>query len=156
MSQSTGAQNPAYRHGHAQGGVQSGAYKSYCHARQRCHGTNGDEGNRRDYHLRGIEFRFRSFEEFYAELGDRPEGMEVDRIDNDGHYEPGNVRWSTRKDSARNRRSNRLITVGSETRCIEEWAEITGIKRETIAKRLKLGWTVERALMTPPRQRNGA
>jgi len=56
------------------------------------------------YGGRGIEFRFKSFAEFFAELGPRPSPEHsIDRLDNDGHYEPGNVRWATRKEQARNK-----------------------------------------------------
>lgn len=68
-------------------------YKSYSHAKSRC--TNSNEDAFPHYGGRGIEFRFNSFEEFFSELGPKPEPKHkysVDRIDNDGHYEPGNVR----------------------------------------------------------------
>lgn len=58
----------------------------------------------RNYGGRGIKFMFTSFQEFYAEVGPKPEGMFLDRIDNNGHYEVGNVRWATPLESAKNRR----------------------------------------------------
>lgn len=70
-------------------------YRSWKHARQRC--MNPRDKAYRWYGARGIEFRFHSFAEFIAELGPKPSpDLEVDRINNDGHYEPGNVRWTTR------------------------------------------------------------
>lgn len=63
---------------------------------------------------RGIEFRFKSFEEFYAELGPKPEpkfDYSCDRIDNDGHYEKGNVKWATKKEQARNRRCDNCAAL---------------------------------------------
>ena len=63
-----------------------------------------------DYSGRGIEFRFKSFEEFYAEVGPRPEpkfDYSLERIDNNGHYEKGNVRWATKVQQARNRRCDK-------------------------------------------------
>ncbi len=70
-----------------------------------------------DWGGRGIEFRFNSFEEFYQELGPKPEpkfDYTCDRIDNDGHYEKGNVRWATRQEQARNRRCDNCIILKKE------------------------------------------
>ena len=92
----------ATTHGQAQHGRESGAYVSYRCAKLRCQYPH--DINYRNYGGRGIEFRFSSFEQFFAELGPRPAGKSLDRIDNDGHYEPGNVKWSTRSEQARNKR----------------------------------------------------
>jgi hypothetical protein len=82
-------------------------YIAYCGAKQRC---QNPKAKRYPYYgARGIEFRFNSFEQFYAELGERPEGMTLDRINNDGHYEPGNVKWSTWSEQAKNRRTEHSI-----------------------------------------------
>jgi len=77
-------------------------YRSYTSAIQRCRNpkTRGWE----NYGGRGIEFRFPSFEAFYAELGPRPQGTTLDRIDTNGHYEPGNVRWATLSQQRLNQR----------------------------------------------------
>lgn len=80
-------------------------YNSYLNAQSRC--ENKGNAGYLNYGGRGIEFRFRSFEEFIAEVGPRPapkKSYSLDRIDNDGHYEPGNVRWATRKEQNANRR----------------------------------------------------
>jgi hypothetical protein len=72
-------------------------------AKYRC--TNPKDKYWKDYGGRGIEFRFTSFEEFFAELGTRPTpAHSLDRIDNNGHYEPGNVRWATKAEQNANRR----------------------------------------------------
>jgi hypothetical protein len=69
---------------------------------RRCKDTRNSRWE--DYGGRGIKFLFTSFEQFFAELGPRPDGMSLDRIENDGNYEPGNVRWATKKEQQRNKR----------------------------------------------------
>ena len=75
--------------------------------------------------------------------------LTLERIDNDGDYEPGNCCWSKHVDQQNNRNNNRLITIGNETWSVADWARLTGIRRETIYARLNLGWTPEQAIATP-------
>lgn len=77
-------------------------YDAYMHAKYRC--TNPKAQRYKNYGGRGIKFLFTSFEQFFAELGPRPRGKTLDRPDNEGNYEPGNVRWATPKQQANNRR----------------------------------------------------
>jgi hypothetical protein len=77
-------------------------YSSFCNAKKRC--NNPKEIGYANYGGRGIKFLFTSFEEFYAELGPRPTGTSVDRIDVNDHYRPGNVRWATKQEQINNRR----------------------------------------------------
>src|SRR3990167_5491458 len=89
--------------------------------------------NAPNYHLyggRGITIcdRWRnSFEAFYDDMGARPAGQTLDRINNDGDYEPGNCRWATAKEQGRNRRSNRMLTFRGRTQCVAAWADEMGI-----------------------------
>ena len=93
----------------------------------------------------------RSFASFLADMGRRPSPMlTLDRIDNNGHYCPENCRWATRTEQMRNRTSyNRVLTLNGESLCQEAWAERLGLNAQTIQKRLKSGWSIEKSLCTP-------
>lgn len=85
----------------------TGAYKSYRSAKKRC--TNEKNASYDSYGGRGIKFLFHTFEDFYNELGDRPDGMSIERIDTNGHYEAGNVTWATPAQQNQNRRNSRAL-----------------------------------------------
>lgn len=79
-------------------------YTIYCSAKARCNNPNTDSYP--IYGGRGIKFKFKSFMEFYSLVGPRPKGMSIERINNNGHYESGNVKWATAKEQAMNRRTS--------------------------------------------------
>ena len=94
-----------------------------------------------------------SFEAFYAYVGRCPRGYTLDRIDNSKGYEPGNVRWASKKLQAQNSSWPKRITMGGITQNVSEWAAETGISKHTISRRINsLGWSAEQAVTTPPRK----
>lgn len=135
-------------------------YRAWQLARLRC--TSPTHPAYASYGGRGITFHAAWLDDpaaFIAHVGPRPSPKhEIDRIDNDRGYEPGNVRWATRKENDRNRRSNRMLTCWGATRTLVEWCERLGLRPDTVSKRLDAGWTVERALTTAarPKAPNGS
>lgn len=125
-------------------------YSSWSGMINRC--RNKSHINYKIYGGKGIKVcdRWKKFENFYADMGKKPEGTSLDRIDNDGNYEPGNCRWATNRQQSRNRSDNHMVTIGSETKCFTDWADLIGISRNTIYNRIgRLGWTTEEALTIP-------
>ena len=101
----SGHNRPRLTHGMARKivGRQSPEYEAFCNAKMRC--ENPQRKDHANYGGRGIKFLFDNFDQFYAELGQRPSpAYSVDRIDNGGNYAPGNVRWATRKEQRANGR----------------------------------------------------
>ena len=90
--------------------------------------------------------RWASFAVFLEDMGPRPDGMTLDRIDNERGYEPSNCRWATGSEQSRNRRSAKVLTLEGESMCVKAWAERLGVDQRVIHNRLHRGWTVERAL----------
>lgn len=88
---------------------------------------------------------FSVFREWALENG-YADGLQLDRIDNDGNYEPSNCKWSTRSEQGNNRRTCKYITIGNETKTISEWCDITGVDRMTAYSRIRRGWNAERAV----------
>ena len=77
------------------------------------------------------------------------QGLQIDRIDNDDGYCPGNIRFVTCAENLRNKRSNNMITYKGETHCLTDWSKILGIADSTLQRRLTSGWSVEDAFTRP-------
>jgi hypothetical protein len=107
--------------------------------------------HRRGYYKRKIPVsdRWLRFEHFLADMGDCPPGLTLDRIDNRQGYRPGNCRWATRGEQMRNTGRTRWLTYKGERLCLQDWAARTGLRRVTIAGRLGMGWSLEKALTRP-------
>lgn len=90
-----------------------------------------------------------SFESFLSSMGNRPTGTTLDRIHNDGNYEPGNCQWASNEKQAMNTRRAKLLVFNGEIKTISQWSRDSGIQRRTIGMRLKHGWSIERTLTEP-------
>jgi hypothetical protein len=117
--------------------------------RERC--KNKKANNYHNYGGRGIKVcdRWLDFSNFYEDMGNPPDGMSLDRKDNNGNYEPLNCRWATRKEQNNNTSVNRFLEFNGDRKTLSQWADTTGIRLGTIWSRLKSGWSVERSLTTP-------
>lgn len=155
-TKSCGCYNSIYhtKHGYRKGGAQPTEYKIWANMKDRCNNPNC--GSYVDYGGRGIKVCQRwddSFENFLADVGFRPsKNHSLDRYpDNNGDYEPGNVRWATVPQQQRNRRNNAIITYNGKSLCVKEWSEITGITVDTINYRREMNWEIDKMLTTPMR-----
>jgi hypothetical protein len=125
-------------------------WNCWCDLKARC--SNTGRKDYQNYGGRGIRVCDRwlnSFEAFVEDMGVKPSPHHsIDRIDNHGHYEPGNCRWATRKEQGRNKRNMHMLEHNGVRRCVSEWAEETGLQKHTILFRLRTGWSVADALNT--------
>lgn len=105
-----------------------------------------------NYGGRGIKVcdRWKKFSNFWEDMGATwKSGLSIDRIDNDGNYEPGNCRWATAKIQSRNKRWNVKLTHNGKTMILMDWSKETGIIFPTLCHRIRAGWSTERILTTP-------
>lgn len=122
-------------------------YKSYNNMMRRCYNPNLPHYVR--YGGLGITVckRWRdSYLNFLKDMGERPDGMTLDRIDSKGNYNKKNCRWATPTEQGRNKKNNRFLTLNGKTATLAEWAPIVGIDQDTLSWRATRGWTDEEAL----------
>lgn len=130
-------------------------YKAWVHIKDRCYRVTDKEF--KDYGGRGITVCDRwknSFENFYDDVSKLPyfgeRGRSLDRIDNEGNYEPNNVRWATREEQANNKRSNKSITYDGKVQTLKRWSDELNLPYKLLWSRLyKLHWSIEQAFTTP-------
>lgn len=116
---------------------------------QRC--TDKNNKHYADYGGRGITVckEWMEFVNFYRDMGDRPEGKTLDRIDNNKGYFKENCRWATKTEQANNRRSSKFITYKDETLTQAQWEDRLGLRKGLLYDRIKRGWSIEKAIETP-------
>lgn len=136
-----GKSNPRYKHGHSVDRVVTPTFKSYRAMMQRCYYPRSIRYAQYGGRGIGVCERWReAFVNFLADMGERPPSATLERIDVNRDYEPGNVRWASAKEQARNRTSNTVLTVEGRTQCLAAWAEEKGINLGTLQRRIRLGW----------------
>ncbi|HFO4585918.1 TPA: hypothetical protein ACHK65_004586 [Escherichia coli] len=123
-----------------------GAYSSWAQMKSRC--NNPETPGYKNYGGRGIRVceRWNSFDLFLEDMGERPDGCSIDRIDVNGDYCKENCRWATDREQKLNTRRTRNLTAYGKTMTIKEWSEETDIPYSTITVRLMRGKTIEEAL----------
>lgn len=140
-----------YKHGGRSRSKPHPEWKTWEQMRSRC--TNPNDKDWKWYGGKGVTVHpewMQDFAAFVRDVGPRPSKRHtLDRKDRTGNYEPGNVRWSTWTEQARNRSNNRLVEFNGRTMLLVEAAEAAGIPYRTLKTRLHHGWTIERALAEP-------
>lgn len=128
-------------------------FATWLSMRQRCY----DPKNKayRFYGARGITICdewLKSYSSFLAHVGRKPSPEHsIERIDNNGNYEPGNVRWATRVEQCNNRRSSHFLDWNGKCQTMAQWGREVGIDPLTLSARLSRGWSAEKTLTTPLR-----
>lgn len=131
-----------------------GAYRTWAHMKGRC--ANPNESSFHNYGARGVRVvdKWLTFEGFWEDMGPTYQpGLTLDRIDNNGHYEPENCRWASRRTQCNNKRTNHLLAFRGQKQTLSEWGMLLGLNPRTIQSRLRAGWSAEKALTAPARRK---
>lgn len=129
--------------------TQGREYRAWSALKSRC--QNPNDHHYKNWGGRGIKVcsSWQVFENFLADMGECPDGMTIERKDNNGDYEPGNCVWATMRTQRRNTRQNVFLSHVGKTLTVTDWAELLGVPRGVLFQRLRHGWTVERTLDEP-------
>jgi hypothetical protein len=124
------------------GKTKTRTYKLWQAMRNRCNRIN------QDYSCRGITYdeRWNSFEKFYLDMGEVPDGMSLDRIDFNGNYNKDNCRWATREQQANNTRASIVLDWQGKKQTLTQWARELGMKPDKLRARHRYGWSLERMM----------
>lgn len=128
-------------------------FKSWESMKQRCFNPNSKDYA--SYGGRGVTVCpdwVHDFPRFLSDMGERPEGCSLDRIDTNGNYEPSNCQWSDPKSQQRNTRVSKSLTVDGVTKPLIEWASEIGIRYSTLLQRINAGWPHEKIVGQPSRK----
>lgn len=123
-------------------------FTSWSSMMARCYNKNHE--HYKQYGGRGIKVcrRWHWFKNFFADLGPRPDGLSLERVNVNGNYEPSNCKWATHKEQMRNTRRNKHYELDGEKKTLGEWAKKYGIDYHTVFARIKYGWELREALTT--------
>lgn len=148
-SKNFGSMQPLSKGNFKDGRTKHYLYGTWQRMIDRCENPNTKHYDR--YGGRGIKVcdewhNFWKFVEWSDSVGGRPKGFTIDRIDNDGNYEPSNCRWADWNTQTSNKSSNRFIEFNGKKQTIHQWALELGINEETLRNRINRGWSVEKAL----------
>lgn len=141
-----GTAHPNYKHGHYVGGKGSPTWHSWDSMKARCLRKSHHAYSR--YGGAGITIceKWMAFEGFLEDMGERPEGTTLDRIDNTKGYCKENCRWVDWFKQAKNRSSTLMITHNGVTKHLSEWCRDLGLNKTTVSRRIKAGWPTWKAL----------
>jgi len=142
---------PAKTHGMTRAnGKKTPTYTCWRSMRHRCNNPKAQEYRR--YGERGIKVckRWDKFENFLEDMGVKPDGMSIERVDTNKGYSKSNCTWATPRAQQRNKRNNVYLTYKGEKKLLCEWAPLLGLSANVLYLRIYNGWTIERAFTTPP------
>lgn len=135
-------------HGHNRDGRRTPTYQTWRDMKRRCEDVK--HRNYKTYGGKGITVckRWGDFVSFLADMGERPDGCSLDRVDSNKNYKPSNCRWATHKQQANNMSRNHHIEYKGQKKTLSEWADHLGMPYNRLNTRIHRGWSIERAFTT--------